>query len=487
MSANPGSVQRAAPDIGLWRLRDRSAEVNSSEPFIAFALKSLIYPITPVVTLLVCLLVWREPLKGTYFLITVLAFLGVADVLDVMPNRILSERAAALRSLIDITVRWGSLLVFIYLLVKLSGLGLVLNHPMLWAWALGTPFALWGAERLAHRVLYFSTFASGPQRKAVIVGATDVGVRLDKMLATRPGMRIEVCGYFDDRSVTRVPQACADRLVGKLEAVKAFVHQYGVDLVYITLPMAPRPRIVELVESLRDSTASVYFVPDFASFQVVQPHFDQVEGVPVIAVCDSPFYGVRGLAKRCSDIAVAGVALVLALPLLVLAAIGVKLSSPGPIVYKQKRYGLDGKEIVVRKFRSLRVVEDGAQSYTQVTRDDARVTRFGAFIRKTSIDELPQLFNVLTGEMSIVGPRPHAIAVNENYRRLIPGYMVRHKVKPGITGWAQVNGYRGGDDLESMTRRIAFDLEYLRHWSLGLDFVILFKTAKLLWSDSRAY
>jgi len=174
-------------------------------------------------------------------------------------------------------------------------------------------------------------------------------------------------------------------------------------------------------------------------------------------------------------------------PVLLAVAVGVRLSSPGPIIYRQRRYGLDGKDIVVYKFRSLSVVEDGASSYTQVGRNDARVTPFGAFIRKTSLDELPQLLNVLQGNMSIVGPRPHAVAVNEQYRRQIPGYMVRHKVKPGITGWAQVNGYRGGDDLDSMTKRITFDIEYLRHWSLGLDLIIMLKTASMIWNDRHAY
>ncbi|HZF15741.1 MAG TPA: undecaprenyl-phosphate glucose phosphotransferase [Steroidobacteraceae bacterium] len=487
MSAPPGSVPRSAPDIGHLPLRDRSADVSASEPIGIFALKSLLYPTTPVITLMLCLMAWQASLRGPYFLIAVLSFLGVADVLDVMPARFLSARAAALRSFFDITARWGVLLVFIYLLMKLSGLGLALNHPMLWTWALTTPFALWGAEYVGQRVLYSSRAAAGPVRKAVIVGATAVGSRLDAMLASRPVMRIQVSGYFDDRARGRIAQACAGRLLGTLDDVKPFVLAEGIELVYITLPMAPRPRIVKLVESLRDSTASIYFVPDLASFEMVQPHFDLVEGIPVIAVCDSPFYGIRALAKRASDLVVAALALVIGAPLLIAVAIGVKLSSPGPVIYRQRRCGLDGRGIVVHKFRSLRVVEDGATSYTQVARGDPRLTRFGAFIRKTSLDELPQLFNVLTGEMSIVGPRPHAVAVNENYRQLIPGYMVRHKVKPGITGWAQVNGFRGGDDLESMSSRIAYDLEYLRHWSLGLDLVILFKTVTVIWSDSRAY
>ncbi|PZN26898.1 MAG: undecaprenyl-phosphate glucose phosphotransferase, partial [Proteobacteria bacterium] len=219
----------------------------------------------------------------------------------------------------------------------------------------------------------------------------------------------------------------------------------------------------------------------------VQPRFDLVNGVPVLAVCESPFYGVRGIAKRLIDIVIAVTALVLLSPVMLAIALAVRLTSPGPVIFKQTRYGLDGKEIVVYKFRSMRVTEDGRTRYTQVTRQDARVTRVGAFIRSTSLDELPQLFNVLEGSMSIVGPRPHAVAVNEQYRRLIPGYMVRHKVKPGITGWAQVNGFRGGDDLGSMRQRIAFDLEYLQNWSLALDLLIILRTAFVVWNDRHAY
>jgi putative colanic acid biosynthesis UDP-glucose lipid carrier transferase len=175
------------------------------------------------------------------------------------------------------------------------------------------------------------------------------------------------------------------------------------------------------------------------------------------------------------------------LPLLLGVAALIRIESAGPIIFRQRRYGLDGQEIIVWKFRSMTVTEDGDQQYRQVVRGDSRVTKVGRIIRATSIDELPQLFNVLQGKMSIVGPRPHAVAVNERYRKLISGYMVRHKVRPGITGWAQVNGYRGGDEIEHMRKRIEYDLEYLRHWSLGLDLRIMFRTVALVLRDARAF
>jgi putative colanic acid biosysnthesis UDP-glucose lipid carrier transferase len=204
-------------------------------------------------------------------------------------------------------------------------------------------------------------------------------------------------------------------------------------------------------------------------------------------VCESPFYGINALIKRASDIVLAAAILALIAPLMLGIAIGVKLSSPGPVLFKQRRYGLDGREILVYKFRTMRVVEDG-DVIRQATRDDPRVTRLGAFLRQYSLDELPQFINVLQGRMSVVGPRPHAVAHNEMYRKLIRGYMIRHKVRPGITGWAQVNGLRGETDrLDKMRARIEFDLAYLRSWSLLLDLQIVLKTVAVVLGRQNAY
>ncbi|GAA5182491.1 hypothetical protein GCM10025771_31900 [Niveibacterium umoris] len=276
-------------------------------------------------------------------------------------------------------------------------------------------------------------------------------------------------------------------MLGALSEVASYVKQHRIDRIYLALPMATQPRILALLDDLKDTTASIYFVPDIFVTDLIQGRTESVAGMPVVAVCETPFSGFNGLIKRVEDIVLSSIILLLIAPILVAVAIGVKRSSPGPVIFKQRRYGLDGKEIMVYKFRSMSVTEDGAKTYTQVTRNDSRVTPFGAFIRKTSLDELPQFINVLQGRMSIVGPRPHAIAVNEQYRSLIPGYMVRHKVKPGITGWAQVNGYRGGDDLEHMKGRIQYDLEYLRHWTITMDIWIIIKTALLVVRDESAY
>ena len=242
-----------------------------------------------------------------------------------------------------------------------------------------------------------------------------------------------------------------------------------------------------MLEELQDTTSSVYLIPDVSLYDLIQARVGDVEGIPVIALCESPLYGTNGAGKRFTDITFATLLLVVAAPLMALIAAAIKLDSPGRVFFKQDRYGLDGERIVVYKFRTMSVSENGDR-IVQATRNDARVTRVGRILRRTSLDELPQLVNVLQGRMSLVGPRPHAVAHNEQYRKLISGYMVRHKVTPGITGWAQVNGCRGETStLDDMRRRVQYDLEYVRHWCWLLDIKIMLRTFVLMIYDKRAY
>jgi len=241
------------------------------------------------------------------------------------------------------------------------------------------------------------------------------------------------------------------------------------------------------MEVLQNTTASVHFVPDVFGVSIIQGRLTDMGGIPVLGLQITPFEGINGLIKRISDIVFSIIILLLISPALVLVAIGVKLSSPGPVIFRQRRTGLDGEIIEVYKFRSMRTQDNGPK-IQQATRNDSRITKFGAFIRKTSLDELPQFVNVLQGRMSIVGPRPHAVAHNEEYRNIVKAYMARHKVKPGITGWAQVNGLRGETDtVEKMASRVEFDLEYLRNWSVSLDLLIIFKTVALMVHDKTAF
>ena len=244
---------------------------------------------------------------------------------------------------------------------------------------------------------------------------------------------------------------------------------------------------MNLLDDLRDTTASIYYVPDIFVFDLIQARSGEIHGIPVVAMCETPFYGYRGVTKRLTDIGLSVIILLLFAPLLLLIAILVKVSSPGPIIFKQRRYGLDGHEIAVYKFRTMSVTEDG-DLIRQASKTDSRITRIGGLLRRTSLDELPQLINVLQGRMSLVGPRPHAVAHNEEYRKLIKGYMVRHKVLPGITGLAQVNGCRGETtQLEEMEARVNYDLDYLRRWTPMLDIKIILLTAVKVFRDNKAY
>jgi len=356
---------------------------------------------------------------------------------------------------------------------------------MLWLWA--TPLALLAAHLLFRVAVPRLRNAHRQVRTAVIAGLNDPGLALARRMDSSPYVALRLAGYFDDRSQERLADMPAAPLLGRLDDLPAYVKEHRVDSIYLSLPMASQPRILDLLEALRDTTASVYFVPDTFMTDLVQGRVDLVEDIPVVAVCDTPFKGARGLAKTLSDLSIALLILIVILPLLLIVALGVKLSSPGPVIFRQRRYGLNGEEIYVYKFRSMTVCED-AGPIRQASRGDQRVTRFGAFLRKTSLDELPQFINVLQGRMSIVGPRPHAVAHNEQYRRLIRGYMVRHKVKPGITGWAQVNGYRGETEtVDKMQKRIDYDLDYLRNWSLRLDLFIILKTLLVVFKRENAY
>jgi putative colanic acid biosynthesis UDP-glucose lipid carrier transferase len=465
----------------------RPSALTASEPAWVFALKSLLHPVVTVVCLMACLAYWHQTLHGPYFLVAVLSFLASAEFLDVVQPYRSPEQPAALHALISILPRWTLVVGFIWALLHLSKLSNLFQFQVLASWALVTPVALWLGDGAARRLLTRQSTNSSRIRKAVIIGLTDPGLRLEKRLNSDRSLRIQVAGFFEDRHVDRLPAEGIDRILGRPSELLEFVKQNDIHVAYVTLPMTRHPRVLELLEALRDSTVSIYFVPNLFVFELVQARFDVIGGMPVVAVCESPFFGASSIAKRLFDIVVASLLVLLFSPVLLFIAVGVRLGSPGPVVFKQRRYGLDGREIKIYKFRSMTVTEDGDTEYQQVTRGDGRVTPFGAWLRRLSLDELPQLFNVLAGSLSMVGPRPHAIAVNEQYRKLIPGYMLRHKIKPGLTGWAQVNGYRGGDNLEAMRKRVEFDMDYLKHWSLALDLWVIWRTAMVVWKDKRAF
>lgn len=391
------------------------------------------------------------------------------------------------RVVIDILVNW--LWVGGLLLVTGFATGYIrqFTQGALIAWLWAAPVAEFGVHLVLRAAAPWLMRLQGPMKRAIIVGMNEQGAALASRIRETPYARIELLGFIDSRDPQRLGSFGSNKLLGQLDKLANIVQENHIQLIYLSLPMASQPRILQLLDDLKDTTASIYFVPDMFFTDLIQGHTGVVCGMPVISVCETPFRGANGVVKRISDVLLSLLILVLILPLLLAVGIAVKVTSPGPVIFKQRRYGLDGEEILVYKFRSMTVTEDGGE-IRQAQKGDRRITPLGAFMRRTSIDELPQFVNVLQGRMSIVGPRPHAVAHNELYRKLIKGYMVRHKVRPGITGWAQVNGYRGETvTLDKMQGRIDYDLDYLRNWSLRLDLHIILKTIRLVLKDEKAH
>jgi len=392
-----------------------------------------------------------------------------------------------LNAAVDIVSSWLVLLAILALCGYATRSFGLFDENTLLAWAVSTPVLQWVAVWIGQSIVLRASARPEARRSAVVVGAGALGVKVARALAEAEEQGIDFIGYFDDRTDDRVHDDAVPQRLGGLKDVAAYVRAHSIKEVFITLPLGSQPRIVELLEDVQGTTASLYFVPDVFGISIIQGRLQDMNGVPVVGICETPFTGTNELVKRISDIVLATLILILISPILLAIAIGVRLSSPGPVIFRQRRNGLDGEEITVYKFRSMNAQDNGSV-VPQATKTDPRVTPFGAFLRRTSLDELPQFVNVLQGRMSIVGPRPHAVAHNEQYRQIIKAYMVRHKVKPGITGWAQVNGHRGETDtIEKMKARVEYDLEYLRNWSLGLDLQIIARTVKLVFFDRNAY
>lgn len=375
-------------------------------------------------------------------------------------------------------VNWGIVVAILLLLAFGTQKSERYSRVASTIWFVTTPvvLALW---RVAYRRVLGRLRAQGHAAHLVAVaGCTPIAERLLRFIITDPSLGMAIHGVYDDRLTSRRHELPGDlaRVVGTLDDLVEDARRGTVDYVFVTLPMRAEARAANIIRRLADTTATVLYVPDFNVFDLLRARWTFVGDVPVISVFDTPFEGLGGWVKRAQDLVLGSLLLVmLAVPMLAIA-VAVKVTSPGPMLFRQRRYGLSGRQIYVWKYRTMTVCEDDAR-VTQATRGDQRVTRLGAWLRRTSLDELPQLLNVLEGSMSLVGPRPHAVAHNELYRSQIHGYMLRHKVKPGITGWAQVNGWRGETDtLVKMEKRIEHDLYYIHHWGLGLDLKILLLT-----------
>ena len=468
----------------MTKVGDRHPGRNS---FFVTLVNRAIPPVVALVTLAVFAWTYGENLTLPYHLLMLVTLLLSVLLFRGSGAWEPFARRNALATTASVSVTWLVLFAILLMIGYATKTSELYSRSVMLTWFVVTPPAIVLGKLLAYRMFLPLARSVERGRRVVIAGASELGKTLAMRIEGDPSMDMQLVGFFDDRSADRLGELPDGRLLGGLTKLPDYVRENQVDVIFIALPIRNVQRVSELLDELFDTTVSIYFLPDIFVFDLIQSRSTDIGGLPAIALCETPFYGPSGVVKRVSDIVISAALLVLLSPLLLLLALAIKLTSPGSVIFKQRRYGLDGEEITVYKFRSMRVSEDG-EKVTQASRDDPRITSIGRILRRFSLDELPQLFNVLQGRMSIVGPRPHAVAHNEEYRSLIKGYMLRHKVRPGITGLAQINGYRGETkDLEDMRKRVDYDLDYLRHWSLGLDLSIILKTLLVVFNHENAY
>ena len=382
----------------------------------------------------------------------------------------------------------------------MAALAAALFHDLTWdflkslaLWATGS-FTLLSTLRLALGARMRKWVRNGfMERRAILVGGGGAAEAFIRRLEMHPDNDVRICGIFDDRNDDRSPAIVAGYpKLGSVAQLTEFARRARIDMLIVTLPVSAQARLLSIMRELwvlpldirvADSSPDLSFPSRSRSF---------VGDIPLLHAFDRPLAEWDIVSKRCMDLLIGLPALVLLSPLMLATAIAIKLDSPGPVFFRQKRHGFNNQIINVWKFRSLRHEDSDPAARRIVTHNDSRVTRVGRFIRRSSIDELPQLFNVLSGELSLVGPRPHAVharsSFDQNFTEIVDGYFGRHKVKPGITGWAQVNGWRGEiDNGEKLQKRFEYDLYYIENWSLLLDLRILVMTPISLFRSAGAY
>jgi len=430
----------------------------------------------------------QTSLPGNYEAALVVGVLAVAVIFPRFHVYRAWRGATLLHELRLITMAWAVVMICMVSIAFLIKMGAYYSRGWALIWAFSGWVALLSSRIMLRQALNWMRTRGFNQRNIVIVGATELGRELAKRIRAAPWTGLTINGFFCDKDTLKESAPCGYPMLGRLSDLEEYVDKQAVDQVWIAMPVKEADRVQEILHSLRHATVDIRFVPDLFGLRLLNQSVTEVAGMPVMNLSVTPMEGVNRIVKGLEDRILGLVILTLITPLLLAIAVGVKLSSPGPVLFKQKRHGWDGREIRVYKFRTMVVHQEADGQVTQASKADARVTRFGAFLRRTSLDELPQFFNVIQGRMSIVGPRPHAIAHNEYYKEHIDLYMLRHKVKPGITGWAQVNGYRGETDtLDKMQKRVEHDLYYIENWSLWFDLKIIFLTIFKGFVNRNAY
>ena len=383
-----------------------------------------------------------------------------------------------------LVLAWGMLAAITSAVLFATKTGISFSRVWVGLWLVSGLLAT-VAARVSIRLVLRSLRRRGRNlRHIAIVGAGTLGRTIAERLAEASWAGFRVVGFFDDDPATRGTTVAGAPVLGSTDALPDGLDRNGVDQVWIALPLRAEARIREILDLLQTETVDVRFVPDIYNFTLLHHSMTEIAGLPVINLTESPLQGANAVIKAIEDFVLSSVILVLASPLLLIIALGVKLSSPGPVLYRQERVTWNGERFTMLKFRTMPVDAEAASGPVWADRSQARTTPLGAFLRRTSLDELPQFFNVLRGEMSIVGPRPERPEFVERFKQEVPRYMQKHLVKAGITGWAQVNDFRGNTDLRE---RIRYDLYYIENWSVWFDLRIIVLTLVHVFRSRHAY
>jgi len=365
----------------------------------------------------------------------------------------------------------------------------VYSRRVLLSWMIVTPIILSIFRLFARGALRTLRKRNRNSRKAVIIGAGSQALQLLEQIESQPWRALKIDGFYDNElPIGYKPQKnSALQVLGTCNDLMKEAKNSSIDIVFVALPIIKEKEIKEIIAGLSDTTVVTYIVPDLFMSELLNTRWGYMGNLPLLSIHDRPFHGIDNWVKRFEDIIFGSLILMtIAIPMGAIA-LAIKLTSKGPVIFKQHRYGITGKEITVWKFRTMNVCENGDE-IKQATKVDKRITKLGKFLRASSLDELPQFINVISGSMSIVGPRPHAVAHNELYRKEINGYMLRHSIKPGITGWAQINGWRGETDtLHKMEKRVEHDHWYIKNWTIWLDIKIIFRTVLYGFTGKQAY
>ncbi|MEJ2612073.1 MAG: undecaprenyl-phosphate glucose phosphotransferase [Candidatus Thiodiazotropha sp.] len=429
-------------------------------------------------------------LMGTFsmpYMVFALSLLGAMSVVYDRMN-IYRHHGTMTKKALQLLKAWSSAFAILVVLAFLTKSSELYSRTV----ATSVYFLGYPIQILLHFALSYlqrRTAANDATSRALIIGTGALANHIFERINQNPWMPEEVLGAVTVSSTRKIDfsEPVKTPILGSLKEVKQLIASEHINTIYIAVPLDSSPIIQDIYFDLLDLNVNIHWAPNIYALNLINHSVKELAGIPILTLSESPLIGSHLLLKSLEDRILAFFILILASPIMLLTALAIKKESPGPVIFRQERTGWDGQTFKIWKFRSMRLHDEDDGKVKQATKNDTRITKVGAFIRRTSIDELPQLFNVLTGQMSLVGPRPHALQHNEEYSTQIEAYMARHRIKPGMTGLAQIRGYRGETkELDQMKMRVQYDLEYINNWSIWLDFSILVRTVFTLKSD-KAY